>query len=270
MIGILVVAALTWVAPKPVPVDTPPALPIPAERLSELKTREDIIGASRLTDGSRPPERLVLPQMSNSAAVLAYMLENYPPALRERADFEMPWGWLLVNELGAPEQVTIVKSSGKADFDSLSVNALRRARFKPALLDGRAVGVWTPMPIEASYQGLAARAQKPPTPPSGEGPIFTPYTVKPQLLNRPDVSRALVMSYPPALREKGIGGTVLLWARIDTAGNVTRTQMKNSSGYPELDRAAEMVAGVMKFTPARNYDQVVAVWIQLPIMYKAR
>ena len=39
-------------------------------------------------------------------------------------------------------------------------------------------------------------------------PSFTPYTVRPDLMNQPEVERALEREYPPILRDNGIGGRV--------------------------------------------------------------
>lgn len=101
-------------------------------------------------------------------------------------------------------------------------------------------------------------------------PVFTPYTVKPDLKNREAVQRALVRNYPPLLRDAGIGGTVLTWLLIDETGNVIRTQVKEGSGHDALDQAALKVADVMRFTPALNRDQKVKVWIALPIVFKTQ
>jgi len=101
-------------------------------------------------------------------------------------------------------------------------------------------------------------------------PVFTPYTVKPELLNRDAVSRALVRNYPPLLRDAGIGGTVLTWLLINEQGVVQRTQVKEGSGHEALDQAALKVADIMKFSPALNRDQKVKVWIALPIVFKTQ
>src|SRR5687768_1732937 len=101
-------------------------------------------------------------------------------------------------------------------------------------------------------------------------PVFTPYTVKPELKNREAVSRALVRNYPPLLRDAGIGGTVLTWLLIDETGNVTKTQVKDGSGHDALDQAALKVADIMQFTPALNRDQKVKVWIALPIVFRTQ
>ena len=101
-------------------------------------------------------------------------------------------------------------------------------------------------------------------------PVFTPYTVKPDLKNRTAVQNALTRNYPPLLRDAGIGGTALVWILIDEAGNSVKAQVKESSGHDALDAAALKVADIMQFTPALNRDQKVKVWIQLPIVFKTQ
>ncbi|HEX9108338.1 MAG TPA: energy transducer TonB, partial [Longimicrobiales bacterium] len=100
-------------------------------------------------------------------------------------------------------------------------------------------------------------------------PTFTPYTVRPELLNREEVRLALVRFYPPLQRGAGVEGTTLLWALVDTAGMVKQTRVRTSSGVPSLDQAAQQVAAVMRFSPALNHDARVQVWIQLPVVFKA-
>lgn len=115
----------------------------------------------------------------------------------------------------------------------------------------------------------------PPPPEEGEGdladqPVFTPYTVAPEVTNRSEVQRALVREYPPLLRDAGIGGTVNVWFFIDETGKVVNTRLVASSGHPQLDGAALAVADIMKFTPAMNRDKQVPVWVQMPIKFEVR
>jgi periplasmic protein TonB len=114
----------------------------------------------------------------------------------------------------------------------------------------------------------------PPPPTSGvdisEAPVFTPYTVRPELRNRSQVQTALERHYPAMLRDAGIGGTIDVWFFIDEAGRVQRHQIKKSSGHDQLDQAAIRVAQIMEFTPALNRDRRVPVWISLPIVFRAR
>lgn len=117
-----------------------------------------------------------------------------------------------------------------------------------------------------------------PPPPSASGksedisaaPTFTPMTVRPELKNSADIQRELIRNYPPLLRDAGIGGTAVLWFFIDEKGEVLKTQIHTSSGYPALDEAAGKVAKMMRFSPAKNRDKIVQVWVEIPILFTAK
>lgn len=114
-----------------------------------------------------------------------------------------------------------------------------------------------------------------PPPPSGSGvdiseqPVFTPMEVRPQLSNRTAFGQALERRYPPMLKDAGIGGTVTLWVFIDEQGAVQNTRITESSGYEQLDQTADaLMREVARFSPARNRDQAVPVWVQLPVTFQ--
>jgi protein TonB len=114
----------------------------------------------------------------------------------------------------------------------------------------------------------------PPSTTTGEdisrAPTFTPYTVKPELRNQDEVSRALQRNYPPLLRDAGIGGTAIMWFFIDENGKVLKTQIFKTSGYDALDESAGKVATIMQFSPALNRDKKVQVWVQIPITFSSK
>jgi protein TonB len=99
-------------------------------------------------------------------------------------------------------------------------------------------------------------------------PAFTPMTVRPSLTNAADVSSALMREYPAVLRDAGIGGAPVVWIHITTNGDVDDARIHQSSGFEALDQAAIDVARVMVFTPARNGDEIVATWVQIPIRFQ--
>jgi protein TonB len=101
-----------------------------------------------------------------------------------------------------------------------------------------------------------------------DNPSFTPMTVRPTLTNADEVSRVLMREYPAVLRDAGIGGAPVLWLFIGTNGRVETTRVYESSGFEALDNAAANVAEVMRFTPAYNRDQIVPVWVQIPIRFQ--
>ena len=101
-----------------------------------------------------------------------------------------------------------------------------------------------------------------------DNPTFTPMTVRPQLQNVEEVQRVLMREYPAVLRDAGIGGAPVLWLFIGTSGTVENTRVYESSGFEALDAAAANVAAVMRFSPAYNRDQIVPVWVQIPIRFQ--
>jgi len=261
----MIAAVVTIVAIPPMRPDTPPPLPVPLERLAQIKSMADVIAASRLADGSPAPANLLLPRLLNTSEVLGFMVRHYPPELLGRSDFEMPWAWLLINAEGLPVQVRILKTSGRAEFDSLAVSAVRLARFAPASLQGQRTAVWTPLPIEVAYRQLARGTPRDPQP--SDRPVFTPFTVKPELLNRDEVRTALMKNYPRGLRLEDGRAITVVWVYVDKNGNTTSVHIRNSSGNAQLDEASLAVARVMRWSPAMNGQEVVPVWIQVPVVF---
>jgi protein TonB len=117
--------------------------------------------------------------------------------------------------------------------------------------------------------------EKLPPPPTGEAqvelsdqPTFTPFTVAPEIANRKEVLEAMVASYPPLLRDAGIGGIVRVYFFIDENGVVQKFQVNQSSGHKSLDDAALAVASLYRFSPALNRDTRVPVWVSFPIEFR--
>lgn len=128
----------------------------------------------------------------------------------------------------------------------------------PTTFEENPVEALPPPPSERAEEDLAAV------------PRFTPMTVRPDILNRDEVSRVLEREYPPLLRDAGIGGTVIVWFFIDEEGRAIKWQVAQSSGHKALDEAAIRVAPVYKFSPALNRDKKVKVWVQIPITFRTR
>jgi len=101
-------------------------------------------------------------------------------------------------------------------------------------------------------------------------PGFTPMTVRPELKNRREVEAALMREYPPILRNAGIGGTVVVWFFISEEGLVLDRRVSQSSGHTQIDEAALRVADVFRFSPALNLENIVQVWIALPITFEVQ
>ena len=68
----------------------------------------------------------------------------------------------------------------------------------------------------------------------------------------------------------GIGGTTLVHALISEEGCVAVELVNRSSGLPALDSVALRTVRAARFAPARNGDQKVALWIEMPVNFTAR
>jgi periplasmic protein TonB len=99
---------------------------------------------------------------------------------------------------------------------------------------------------------------------------FQPVTELPRLLNRPEIQRTMMRLYPQMLMQAGIGGTTVVWLRLDEEGRVIQTEIKKASGQRAFDDAALEVAKQARFSPALNGDTRVRVWVELPIVFTAR
>jgi protein TonB len=86
--------------------------------------------------------------------------------------------------------------------------------------------------------------------------------VKPRQVHR------VVPRYPDLPRRAGIEGKVIVKAVIDTTGAVSQTEVIKSSGNLLLDEAALVAARGSRFTPARQQDRKVAVWVTMPFSFK--
>lgn len=112
-----------------------------------------------------------------------------------------------------------------------------------------------------------------PPPPKAAGvrpedrPVFIPRDVEPELLNRDEIATLLRRHYPPALRDAGVGGTVVLWVFVDAEGAVARTVVKEPSPYRAFDEASFDVAQQMRFRPALNRDRPIGVWVSQRIAF---
>jgi TonB family protein len=196
----------------------------------------------------------------------------YPQALRESGVGGQVGVAVYVDESGKVSRMQIKSSSGVPELDEAALRVAGMLQFTPARSGDRTTGAWLDLPInfqapvpERMPEPAAARRAA-----VAASPVFTPYTVAPKLLNQQDVGATLQRYYPPLLRDAGIGGTANVWFFIDEDGKVLKAELKQSTGHDALDEAALRVAQTMVFSPALNRDQKVNVWVDMPIVFRAK
>jgi TonB family protein len=240
------------------------------------------------------------PELLNRAEVQEALVTSYPPLLRDAGIGGSPTVHFFIDETGAVKRTQLSQRSGYPALDAAALRVAEVMRFSPAYNRDELVSVWIEIPIvfrsngdepqepadrqpeevreaivtmreraaELLERAAAVRRARPLGEP--DGPVFTPMTVRPELLNRGETQQALVRNYPPLLRDAGIGGSPTVHFFIDETGEVRRLLLSRSSGYPALDDAAMAVAKVMRFSPAQNRDRDVAVWVEIPIIFSAK
>ncbi len=103
------------------------------------------------------------------------------------------------------------------------------------------------------------------TTPTGPEIEIVPYykvEVKPKPVYMP------VPIYPDLARQAGIEGKTVVKALVDIDGSIIDAKVLKSSGNQMLDQAAVVAARKYKFTPAKQRDKFVRVWVAIPITFQ--
>ncbi len=82
--------------------------------------------------------------------------------------------------------------------------------------------------------------------------------VKPKLKYKPSAK------YPDIAKEAGVEGKVIVNVLVETDGHVSEAKVVKSSGDRNLDAAALEAARKATFTPAKQRDKFVRVWVAIP------
>lgn len=75
-------------------------------------------------------------------------------------------------------------------------------------------------------------------------------------------------AYPPLSRRVREEGQVTLRVLVSAAGLAARVEIAHSSGSERLDRAAHAAVGRWRFVAARQGEQPVEAWVNVPIIFK--
>lgn len=78
------------------------------------------------------------------------------------------------------------------------------------------------------------------------------------------------IEYPLELWDQGVEGETILRVLVDPQGRVDSVEVKESSGYEDLDEAAVEGARELRFQPGRKDDERVEVWATVPVQFSKR
>jgi protein TonB len=74
-------------------------------------------------------------------------------------------------------------------------------------------------------------------------------------------------NYPRRARLRGQQGVALVHAKLNAAGEVTKTRLAKSSGFNLLDKAAIKAVYQWDFTPGSTSQSNVQVWVEIPVKF---
>ena len=138
--------------------------------------------------------------------------------------------------------------------------------------------------IEATTFEVWTAEDLPPPPEEAEtanisdAPQFVVMTQTPLMLNQADVERAIEREYPALLKDAGISGTGTIALFIDEEGEVRDARLcEDAAQFCGADThnfehvgfkdAALKVATIARFSPAKNRDKTIAVWVKLDVTF---
>jgi protein TonB len=121
--------------------------------------------------------------------------------------------------------------------------------------------------VEAPAAGTPSRLGNPPAPPPTAAAIRGG-TSERGGFSPPRPIRQKTPPYPEAARRAGGEGTVVVKAYVQADGTIGAADVHQSSGDPELDRAALDAIREWRFSPAARAGRAVAAWVLVPVQFK--
>ena len=103
-----------------------------------------------ITDISAAPvftPMTVRPEIRNRSEIVAALMREYPPILRDAGIEGTVEVWFFISEAGVVEDQRVSKTSGQEQFDQAALRVAEIIEFTPALNRDQRVAVWIQLPI---------------------------------------------------------------------------------------------------------------------------
>lgn len=184
----------------------------------------------------------------------------YPALLRSTGATASVLAGFAIDPGGQPQYVQVLESSD-ARFDAATLDAVRRLRFQPARRGQTAAWVWMEVPVQWADPGAVAQGADGE---SAEGYELSDVTEVPRVMSARAFQDVLARKYPPALRDGGRSGRVLVRFRVRADGTVSHATIQRSTNS-EFDQPSLEAVRTLRFHPARLNGRPVPVWVEQPI-----
>jgi TonB family protein len=204
----------------------------------------------------------VRPMPRNFSAFQAALGDLYPRELRDTRPRAEVMVRFVIDPSGQVQYPRVLQSSD-ARFDAVSLEAVRRLRFQPAVREGALVWVWMDVPVEwgepqpASSAGIVRGD-------ADRGYELSEVDMLPRPLNTVQFQRRLAELYPSRLRAVGESGIVQVRFLVEVDGT-TSNYLVTRSTHDGFDEATLEAVRMLIFRPAVAGGRRVRVWVELPV-----
>ena len=204
-------------------------------------------------------------------ALKTQLKPHYPEIARLAGIEGIVYLKILVDENGNVEKAK-VEQGAKDMLDNSALEAAKKAKFFPAMLNDKPVKVWVILPVAFKLsveKNAEARVMKydelePTQQDNSEKEPDINEFVKVEKL--PEIVKAAKPDYPEAAKKAGIEGKVFVKALIDKDGNPKKAIVIKSDAEI-FNQSAVDAAMKSRFTSAVNKGEKIAVWVVLPYRF---
>lgn len=125
-------------------------------------------------------------------------------------------------------------------------------------------------PLQTPERPKPPEEPKPAAPSPAAQPVAAAAPRQARVDAPPRPRRSLSPDYPKGARLRGEQGNVTLEIRVSARGTVEGVEVVASSGFRELDAAAEKAVRAARFTPAQSKGRVVPATVRLTLAFRLR
>ena len=125
-------------------------------------------------------------------------------------------------------------------------------------------------PLQTPERPKPPEEPKPAAPSPAAQPVAAAAPRQARVDAPPRPRRSLSPDYPQGARLRGEQGNVTLEIRVSARGTVEGVEVVASSGFRELDAAAEKAVRAARFTPAQSKGRAVPAPVRLTLAFRLR
>ena len=176
---------------------------------------------------------------------------------------------VFIDENGLVQKTEILKSLGSSGCDAAAVDAIKAVEWESARLKGRPVAAWDGVPVlfrlkKEPAETFSKKIHGSPPPKTSATPVA--YDQPPQPVGG---LRAIQNKrvYPAKAEKLGVEGKVIVNALIDENGRVKETEVLQSPGSSDYDKAAVAAVRAVEWKPALLDGKPVAARVGVPVYF---